>query len=108
MTEPPSQGTLVWVYYFNAQNRFGSVTVSIAPRHFQRVIPNYLGKLGVRWALVIPGYSGSGHSYGVAHKPESVYASKEEALLALAQAVKKKITDLEDALHQTMKGGGMA
>jgi hypothetical protein len=105
--EQPNQGDQVWVYYFNAQNRHGSVTVTIVPRQFEKVIPNYLGKLGLRWVLVIPG-SPFGKNYGVAHKPESVYPSKAAALQALAIAVKDKITALEDALAQTFKGNGMA
>jgi hypothetical protein len=105
--EQPNQGDQVWVYYFNAQNRHGSVTVTIVPRQFDHVIPNYLGKLGLRWVLVLPG-SPFGKNYGVAHKPESVYPDKQTALLELAKAVKDKIVALEDALAQTIRGGGMA
>jgi hypothetical protein len=105
--EQPKQGELVWIYYFNPSNRHGSVTVSIAPRQFDHVIPNYLGKLGLRWVLVIPG-TPYGRNYGVAHRPENVYETKEVALVELSKAVKNKIVALEDALAQTIRGGGMA
>jgi len=102
----PQRGDLVWIYYFNAQNRYGAVTVSVAPRHFERTIDNYLGKPDSRWLLVVPHTHNS--DYGVAHRPEGVFPTREKAMAALKSAVMTKINALEDALHATLKGGGMA
>jgi len=104
----PFQGELVWIYYLNAQNRHGTVTVSIAPRHFEKVIHNYLNKPdNLRWSLVIP-HAPMDKNYGTAFRPENVYKSREEALLALRHAVIAKINQLEDALRTAMQGGGVS
>ena len=98
----------MWVYYFNAQNRHGGITVSVVPRQFDKVIENYLGKQGEeRWSLVLPG-AHLGRSYGVAHKPDGVYETEQAAHAALRIAVIAKINALEEALLAAMKGGGVA
>jgi hypothetical protein len=106
--EPPRRGEQVWVYYFNAQNRDGSVTANVLPRVFDRVIPNYLGKQhNLRWVLLAPGKPLGEHA-GTAHRPEGVYRSERDAFDALRTAVKDKIKSLELALYASLKGDGVA
>jgi len=104
----PRQGDQVWVYYFNAQNRDGGVTARVVAQKFEKVVENYLNKLGnVRWILLRNG-APYGQGYGIAHKPAAVFSTEGAAQLALAKAVKNKIDALENALHAALKGGGAA
>jgi hypothetical protein len=103
--QQPKHGQVVWVFYFNAQNRDAGVTARVVPLTFDKVVSNYLGKLGPRWVLVTPGKP-LGGNYGVAHKPERVYQDEPEAALALKRAVIVKINQLENALSEALKGNG--
>ena len=101
----PAAGTRVWVFSLTLEDNRGSTAepvprATIRERVFYKVIPNCLGKFGVRWSLG-PARKRD-NTVCVAYMTENVYLTQEEAEAALTNRVNEFVRKL-DNLKPTIK-----
>lgn len=90
-------GQKVWVIHMTLEDRSSKPKpvprAKIVERQFNKVMPNYLGKLGERWA--IGPIEKRSEDFGFAYDPEHVYLTREAAHAALVAKIDAMISQLQ-------------